>query len=143
ESAYGYYLDKNLWNNLADLFSKDSTMELAQRGIYKGQERVRGCLLSVFGRGGEGPVENRLGTHIQVQPVLTIAEDGQSADIRTRMVQQMAFGARASHGGAIYENAVVKEDGVWKLSKLHAYNTFSAPYAGGWTSVSGTSYVPG
>jgi triacylglycerol lipase len=143
ESAYGYYLDKDLWNNLADLFSTDGTMELAQRGIYKGQDHVRQFLLTVFGRGKEGPVKNRLGNHIQVQPVITIAADGQSANIRTRMVQQMAFGPRASHGGAIYENAAVKEDGVWKLSTLHAYNTFSAPYDGGWTSVSGKAYVPG
>src|SRR5262249_42754603 len=32
ESAYGYYLDKNLFNNLADLFAADGQMELAQRG---------------------------------------------------------------------------------------------------------------
>src|SRR3546814_7237239 len=112
-------------------------MELAQRGIYKGQDHVREFLLTVFGRGKEGPVKNRLGNHIQVQPVITIAADGQSADIRTRMVQQMAFGPRASHVGAIYENAAVKEDGVWKLSTLHAYNTFTAPYQGGWSRDSG------
>ena len=55
QSAYGYYLDKNLWNNLADLFAKDGSIELAQRGVYKGQKRVREFLFAVFGRGREGP----------------------------------------------------------------------------------------
>jgi triacylglycerol lipase len=141
QSAYGYYLDKNLWNNLADLFSRDGSMELAQRGVYKGP-RVREFLLKVFGRGQEGPVANRLGNHLQLQPVIHVSEDGKTAKIRSRMVQQMSFGPRASMGGAIYENEAVKEDGVWKLSRDHAYNTFSAPYEGGWTAVTGSN-VPG
>ncbi|MEJ0039766.1 MAG: nuclear transport factor 2 family protein [Gammaproteobacteria bacterium] len=141
QSAYGYYLDKNLWNNLADLFARDGSMELAQRGVYKGP-RVREFLVKVFGRGQEGPVANRLGNHLQLQPVIHVSEDGKTAKIRSRMVQQMSFGPRASMGGAIYENEAVKEDGVWKLSRDHAYNTFSANYDGGWTKVT-ASNVPG
>jgi acetyl esterase/lipase len=138
ENAYGYYLDKNLWNDLADLFAQNGSMELAQRGVYQGRDRVRAFLLQVFGRGKEGPVENRLGNHVKMQPVITIAEDGSRAQVRARMIQQMNFGPRASHGGAIYENEAVKEDGVWKFSKVHAYNTFNASYEGGWVrSVSG------
>jgi acetyl esterase/lipase len=141
QSAYGYYLDKNLWNNLADLFARDGSMELAQRGSYKGP-RVREFLVKVFGRGQEGPVANRLGNHLQLQPVIHVADDGKTAKIRSRMVQQMSFGTRASMGGAIYENDAVKEDGVWKLKVDHAYNTFSANYDGGWTKVT-ASNVPG
>jgi hypothetical protein len=132
ESAYGYYLDKNLWNDLADLFAADGSMELAQRGVYKGRERVRAFLLTVFGRGREGPIEGQLGNHIQLQPVIHVAEDGQTAKIRIRMLQQMSLGGRPAIGAAIYENEAVKEDGVWKFRKLHAYNTFTASYAGGW-----------
>jgi acetyl esterase/lipase len=132
ESAYGYYLDKNLWNPLADLFARDGSIELAQRGVFKGP-RVRGFLLQVFGRGEEGPVAGRLGNHVQLQSVITVAEDGRTGRIRQRMLQQMSLGGRASWGGAIYENEVVREDGVWKFSKVHAWNTFSANYDGGWT----------
>jgi acetyl esterase/lipase len=142
ENAYGYYLDKNLWNDLADLFARDGSMELAQRGIYKGQDRVRTFLMQVFGRGKEGPVENRLGNHVKMQPVITIADDGSRAQIRARMIQQMSFGPRASLGGAVYENEAVKENGVWKFSKVHAYNTFTAGYEGGWVKNAGGS-LPG
>ncbi len=143
ESAYGYYLDKNLFNNLADLFATDGSMELAQRGIYKGRERVRAFLLHVFTRDGkEGPVEGRLGNHLQLQPVIDVAEDGMSAKIRSRMLQQMSMGGRASIGGAIYENEAVKENGVWKFKVDHAYNTYTAAYIGGWAK-GASRYMPG
>jgi acetyl esterase/lipase len=131
-SAYGYYLDKNLWNDLADLFARDGSMELAQRGVYRGQDHVREFLFKVFGRGKEGPVAGRLGNHLQLQPVIDVAPDGRSARIRVRLLQQMTLGSRASLGGAVYENEAVKEDGVWRFKVDHAYNTFTAGYAGGW-----------
>ena len=135
ESAYGYYLDKNLFNNLADLFATDGSMELAQRGVYQGRERVRAFLLHVFTRDGkEGPVEGRLGNHLQLQPVIDVSEDGTTAKIRIRMSQQMSLGGRASLGGAVYENEAVKENGIWKFKVDHTYNTFSAAYQGGWAN---------
>ncbi|HEX7079544.1 MAG TPA: nuclear transport factor 2 family protein [Gammaproteobacteria bacterium] len=130
ENAYGYYLDKNLWNDLADLFAEEGSMELAQRGVYRGRERVRGFLFAAFG--AEGPVEGRLGNHIQMQHVIHVAPDGRSAKIRARMLQQLNFGGRPSLGAAVYENEAVKEDGVWKFSKVHAFNTWTASYDGGW-----------
>jgi hypothetical protein len=142
ESAYGYYLDKNLWNNLADLFSEQGSMELAQRGVYKGNKRVREFLFTVFGRGQEGPVAGRLGNHVQMQPVIHVADDGRTAKIRLRMMQQLSFGPRASMGGSIYENEAVKENGVWKFSNVHTYNTFTANYEGGWAKAPGSG-VPG
>lgn len=142
ENAYGFYLDKNLWNDLADLFARDGSMELAQRGSYHGQARVREFLLQVFGRGQEGPIEGRLGNHMKLQPVIHVADDGQTAKVRARMFQQMNFGPRASLGGAIYENELVKEDGVWKFRRVHAYNTFTAAYEGGWAK-SPSANVPG
>jgi acetyl esterase/lipase len=142
ESAYGYYLDKNLWNDLANLFSVDGSMELAQRGAYDGREHVRAFLLKVFGRGTEGPVANRLGNHMQLQPVIDVAPDGKSAKIRIRMFQQMSFGPRASVGAAVYENTAVLEDGKWKLRDDHTFNTLAANYEGGWVRAANPG-VPG
>jgi acetyl esterase/lipase len=142
ESAYGYYLDKNLWNDLANLFSVDGSMELAQRGAYDGREHVRAFLLKVFGRGTEGPVANRLGNHMQLQPVIDVAPDGKSAKIRIRMFQQMSFGTRASVGAAVYENTAVLEDGKWKLRDDHTFNTLAASYDGGWVRAANPG-VPG
>jgi hypothetical protein len=141
ESSYGYYLDKNLWDPLADLFAADGSMELAMRGVYRGS-RVRGMLWNVFGRGGQGPVAGRLGNHLQLQPVIHVAGDGSTAKVRQRMLQQMSQGARASIGASLYENEFVKEDGVWKFSKVNTFNTLSAGYDGGWARSAGRG-MPG
>jgi hypothetical protein len=132
ESAYGYYLDKDLWTDLSNLFAEHGSMELAQRGVYEGREHIHQFLLQGLGRGHEGPMPDMLGNHLQLQPVIDIAPDGKTAKIRSRALQQMAFGSRAAIAAGIYENEAVKIAGVWKLSKDHVYNTFAASYAGGW-----------
>ena len=140
ENAYGYYLDKNLWNDLADLFADNGSMELAQRGVYSGRERVRQFLFAVFGN--EGPVRGRLGNHIHMQPVIHINPDGNSGQVRSRMMQQLSFSGRPSMGAAIYENRVVRENGKWKFLSTHAFNTWTASYQGGWARNPGNR-VPG
>ncbi len=132
ESAYGYYLDKDLWTDLSNLFADRSSMELAQRGVYEGREHIHEFLLKGLGRGHEGPSPGMLGNHLQLQPVIDVAPDGKSAKIRSRALQQMAFGPRAGIAAGIYENEAIKVDGIWKFSKDHVYNTFSASYTGGW-----------
>ncbi|HTT01707.1 MAG TPA: nuclear transport factor 2 family protein [Steroidobacteraceae bacterium] len=142
ESAYGYYLDKDLWTDLANLFAEDGSMELAQRGVYVGRDHIREFLLKGLGRGHEGPVAGMLGNHMQLQPVIDIAADGRTANIRIRLFQQMSLGGRASLGAAIYENTAVKQDGVWRLKVDHAYNTLAASYEGGWVHAAHTQ-LPG
>jgi len=119
DSAYGYYLDKNLWNQLADLFAKDGSLELAQRGVYIGQDHIR-AFLPAFG-GPEGPKVNRLGNHLNLQPVIHVSPDGKTAKVRARLLQMMGEAGRsAGWGAAVYENEMVKEDGVWKYKLDHA-----------------------
>ena len=139
-SAYGYYLDKNFWNDLANLFAAGGSIELAQRGAYVGRERVRAFLFNVFGK--QGPSENRLGNHIQYQAVIHVEADGQTAKVRSRMMQQLNFGQRASMGASLYENEFVKENGIWKYSIDHTFNTWTAGYDGGWARNPGRG-VPG
>lgn len=128
QNIYGYYIDKNLWDQVADLFARDSTMEMAQRGVYVGQANVR----RFHAADPQGPVTNRLGDHLELQPVIHVSPDGQSAKVRLRYLQMIGFaGGRATLGGALYENEAVKEDGVWKIKTLRTYNTFVASYDGG------------
>jgi triacylglycerol lipase len=80
---------------------------------------------------------------VQWQPVIHVAADGQSAKVRSRMMQQLSFGRGASMGASLYENELVKEDGRWKFSVDHTYNTWGASYADGWTKQAGRGGVPG
>jgi hypothetical protein len=44
ETAYGYYVDKAQWDQAADLFAPDGTLEIGLRGVWVGQDRVRAYL---------------------------------------------------------------------------------------------------
>lgn len=128
QGAYGYYVDKSRWDDAADLFSGNATLEIAGRGLFTGQQRIREYLHQL------GPLEyGRLFNHMQLQPVVNVAEDGLSAKGRWRSLMQVGhLGKEARWGEATYENEYVKEQGVWKISKLHSYITFYVEFDKGW-----------
>lgn len=127
QAAYGYYVDKSLWDEAADLFARDGTLEIAGRGLYRGQDRVRGYLhrLPVLEHG-------RLFNHMQLQPVITIAEDGESAEGRWRTIMEIALPAASLVGEGTYENRYVRDGGVWKIARLHAFITHYRRVGEGW-----------
>lgn len=134
QRIYGYYTDKMLWEHVIDLFSEDATVEIGTSGIYVGKESIRNYLYSLSG-GREGPIEGVLYNHMQLQPIVTLSEDGMAANGRWRaliLTGTSGSGSGGNWGEGPYENEYVKENGVWKISKLHWYATFIAPYEGGW-----------
>ena len=129
QTTWGYYFDKGLWDDAADLFAAGGTFEYGQRGVYVGQAHIRRALL-LF-----GPVAlstGQLNNHMQLQSVITVAPDGRSATARWQgMVMLARAGANGVWGVGLYENAYVKERGVWKIARLHFYVTAEADYDGG------------
>jgi hypothetical protein len=137
QSSYGYYADKMLWDEIVDLFADDGTLEIGPSGVYVGKESIRRYLYSLSG-GRQGPLEGVLNEHFQLQPIITVADDGQTAKGRWRlflMTGVSGSGSGGNWGEGIYENEYVKENGVWKIRKLHWYANFVAPYEGGWLNV--------
>ena len=74
QATYGYYVDKMRWDDAADLFASDATLEIAGRGLFEGQDRIR-TYLHALGKLEYGTLFN----HMQLQPVIHVAPDGQSA----------------------------------------------------------------
>ena len=119
QAYFGYFFDKGLWDDAADCFSAGASFEYGQRGVYIGKERIRRALL-LFAPDG---LENGyLNNHMMLQPIITVAPDGRTALARWQgMVMLSEPGANGVWGIGQYENAYVKERGVWKISKLHFY----------------------
>ena len=129
QAAYGYYFDKSMWGEVAALFSKDGTFEYGQRGVYVGAAHIRQGLKLI---GAEGPEVGKLNNHYQLQPVIHVAPDGMTAKARWRgMLQLGRQNASGAWGDAVYENDYVKEGGVWKIARLHAYITGVMDYEAG------------
>jgi len=128
QGAYGYYVDKGLWDEAADLFAADGTLEIAGRGIYVGRERVRAYLrhLPPYGHG-------TLYNHMQLQPVLHIDSAAGTAKGRWRTLMMVGrLGHEGRWGEATYENAYVRETGRWRIASLHGVVNFYAEYDEGW-----------
>ena len=131
QAAYGYYVDKSLWGEVADLFAANGAFEYGQRGVYVGKDHIRRGLL-LFGK--EGPEPGKLNNYMQLQGVIHVAPDGRTAKARFRgMVQLGRAGQPGQWGEGTYENAYVKEGGVWKIAHLHFYLTGFTDYDLGWT----------
>jgi hypothetical protein len=128
QAIYGYYVDKSRWDDAADLFAPDATLEIAGRGLFTGQERIRAYLHQL------GDMEyGRLYNHLQLQPVIHVAADGASAKARWRSFMQVGkLGKEARWGEATYENEYVRDGDTWKIRKLHSFITFYVDFDRGW-----------
>jgi len=139
-AAYGHYVDKSRQDDIADLFTADGVVEILGRGVFIGQDRVRQYMHNL---GPVGPRDGALFNHMHLQPVVDVAPDGLTAHVRSRLL--VMFGihqTNAQWGSGVYENVLVKEDGVWKFKYLHAYQTFYTNYEDGWAKRSSGIFAP-
>ncbi|MXP26234.1 nuclear transport factor 2 family protein [Altererythrobacter indicus] len=128
QCAYGYYVDKGMWDEAADLFAENGTLEIAGRGVYVGRERARAYLkcLPAYGHGV-------LFNHMQLQPVIHVDSKAGTAKARWRTFITIGWlGKEGRWGEATYENEYVRENGKWRIAKLHGVINFYAEYDKGW-----------
>ncbi|HEY1899226.1 MAG TPA: nuclear transport factor 2 family protein [Steroidobacteraceae bacterium] len=130
QRIYGYYIDKGLWGQAADLFAPEGAVEIAGRGTYVGKAHVLAYLRAI---GPEGPVAGRLYDNMLLQPIVHVSADGTTARARWHLFAQLAQAGKFHEWGVgIYENEYVKRGGVWMIRRLHFYPTLYTPYAAGW-----------
>ncbi|MBN8818422.1 MAG: nuclear transport factor 2 family protein [Sphingomonas sp.] len=126
QATFGYYFDKGLWNQAADLFAANGSFEYGQRGVYIGPARIRQSML-LFGP--QGLAKGHLNNHMMLQPIIVVAPDGRTATGRWQgMVMLSEPGQNGKWGVGLYENEYVKDGGVWKIAKLHFYMTALTDY---------------
>jgi hypothetical protein len=138
--VYGYYVDKNMHDDVADLFAEDSVVEILGRGVFIGHERVREYMHNLSPL---GPRRGSLFNHMHLEPVIHVGDDGETASMRARAIIMFGIeGANAQWGSAIYENQYIKQDDIWKLKYLHSYQTFYTLYEDGWANTASAMFAP-
>jgi len=133
QRAFGYYVDRGLWGEAADLFADHGSIEIGIDGVYRGKDRIREYLKRLHG-GQEGLIYGQLNEWVTLQPAITVAADGRSATARWRDLGMLGqYKRHAEWRDGIYENAYEKgADGVWRIKTLHLWVNFVAPYEKGW-----------
>ena len=139
QKIYGYYLDNGKQDLIVDLFSDNpESVEIADRGVYRGKEGIKKFFLGYLRKGTEFPVPGSMYIHTQHQGVVDVDPGGKTAKgrwyclmIQAHMNIEPAV-PKAAWGFGVYENEYVKEDGKWKFKKMHFNITFRTPYEDGW-----------
>jgi hypothetical protein len=130
QHAYGYYLDRGLWQQLADLFAPDGTREVGLAGAYVGRERIRQSMTLT---GPEGLRDGQINDHMQFEPIIDVAADGVHAKGR---VFELGFIGGGGAPGRLLQNvqvnSYVKHDGVWMFQSVQHYTILLTDYGQGW-----------
>jgi len=143
--AYGYYIDYCHYDEVVNLFAEDGEVVFLS-GLYKGHKSIRRLyvdwFLQLFNQGRQDADDGFLFDHIQMQDVITVAEDRETAKGRFRGIL-----LGGSHDirkykpdgvpqqfmeSGIYENDYVRVDGVWKIKRLDYMLQWQADYETGW-----------
>jgi hypothetical protein len=143
--AYGYYIDYCHYDDVINLFAEDAEVVFLS-GVYKGHKGIRRLYVdwiqTLFNQGREGADDGFLFDHIQMQDVITVAPDRQTAKGRFRGVllggshdirkyKPPGVPQQFMESG-IYENDYVRQDGVWKIKRLDYMLQWQAEYETGW-----------
>lgn len=145
QHAYGYYLDKCLYDEVVDLFAPQGEVRF-MGGVFKGKPGLRRLYCERFRRnftgGHNGPVYGFLLDHLQLQDIVDVAPDRATARGRFRCFMQAGSHETKQDApphmpaqwweGGIYENQYVREDGVWKILVLNYAAVYHGLYESGW-----------
>jgi SnoaL-like domain len=145
QHAYGYYLDKCLYEEVTELFSPDGEV-VFMGGVYRGEAGIRrlytGRFRGRFTDGRNGPMHGFLLDHPQLQDVIHL-DDPDHARARFRTLMQAGTHDSVPPAerrttmdqwweGGLYENRYVRENGVWKIEALCYQPIWHAVFDEGW-----------
>lgn len=134
QHAYGYYVDRRMWTDVAELFAVNATARIEGRGLFQGASGIRQALESAMGP--EGLTEGILNDHMILSTVVEVSPNGDEAVARSTGVAMLGDTNKreAFWEFSIYRNTFVKEDGLWKIKSLDITPLVRANYTLGWGS---------
>jgi hypothetical protein len=131
QASYGYYVDRRMWDDVTDLFARDSVYEVGSVGVYAGSKGVRKALERM---GPAGLTHGVLNDRLQFDTVVTIATGGREAHARGI---ELGMLGEADKGEAywevnVFDNRFVKEGGIWKIREMRVFPILRSDYSQGW-----------
>ncbi len=103
QNAYGYYVDRKMWDDVTDLFTADAVLEIADVGLYDGPAGIRRALERMGPAGLEGRPAQRSPAARHGRRDRTGRSRSASTRHRVRDARRRRCGHRVSHGGRLRE----------------------------------------
>jgi hypothetical protein len=131
QNAYGYYVDRRMWDDVVDLFAQGGTATLAGKPAQSGSAGIRRFLEWMGPQGlTTGVLNDRplFGTIVQILP------GGREAISRGIELGMLGDNDKGTAGWevSVFHNRFVKEGGLWKLKSVTLSPLMEADYASGW-----------
>jgi hypothetical protein len=131
QNAYGYYIDRRMWDDVTDLFTSDGVLEIGGVGIYDGPASIRRALER---DGAAGIKDGQLHDHPLFDTLIEIAPGRMEAHVRG---QELGMLGDYSKGTAywtvhVFDSRLVKQDGVWKIREMRRFPVLKTDYYQGW-----------
>lgn len=131
QNAYGYYMDRKMWDDVTDLFAADGALSIANVGVYDGPRSIRRALER---SGPAGLTHGQLNELMQLDMTVTIEPGGMEA--RARGIEFGLLGeadtGSAFYTLAVFENRYVKEHDIWRIREMRMFPLMKTGYAQGW-----------
>jgi len=131
QNAYGYYVDRKMWDDITDLFTEDGVLEIATIGIYEG---VKGIRRALERSGPPGLKHGQLHNHLQLDMTVSVDPDGMEANARGIEFAMLGEADRdeAFMMLSVFENRYVKQDDIWRIREMRVFPIRKTDYHLGW-----------
>jgi SnoaL-like protein len=131
QNAYGYYMDRKMWDDVTDLFTADGVLSFADLGVYDGRTGIRRALER---NGPAGLKHGQLNELMQLDIAVAIEPGGMEA--RARGLEFGMLGG-ADKGAAfftlaIFENRYAKQNDIWRIREMRIFPLMKTEYVQGW-----------
>ncbi|MEI9852152.1 MAG: nuclear transport factor 2 family protein [Sphingomonas sp.] len=131
QSAYGYYADRRMWDDVVDLFADNGVYEVGGAGRFADKAGVRHAVERM---GPAGLTHGILNDRPQFDTIVQVMPGGTEAYARGIELGMLgdADAGRSSWEVSIFRNRFVKEGGIWKIREMRVFPLFWADYGTGW-----------
>jgi hypothetical protein len=135
QNAYGYYMDRKMWDDVTDLFTADGALSVANVGVYDGPKSIRRALER---SGPAGLKHGQLNELMQLDMAVAIEPGGMEARARGLEFGMLGEADSGSPNGtafytlAIFENRYVKQNDIWRIREMRVFPLMKTDYAQGW-----------
>jgi hypothetical protein len=131
QHAYGYYVDRKMWDDVVDLFARDGVIEIAGVGTFKGTVGVRKAMELM---GPAGLSHGELNERPQFDAIVQVSPGANEAFARGTEMALLSNAAKGQAGWEfnVFRNRFVRENGLWKIREMRIQPVMKADYQTGW-----------
>ncbi|GAA0283351.1 hypothetical protein GCM10009127_26020 [Alteraurantiacibacter aestuarii] len=139
QNAWGYYVDRRMWDDVADLFTPDGVVDIAGLGHFEGRDGVLAAMQSM---GPQGLQQGDFNDHPLFDTIVTVLPGNAEAHTRSIMLGMTGQGATGEAGWSfsVLQTRLVLSEGLWQIRDLRIVPLLRADYADGWGQ-GGTAHI--